>query len=133
MTEDRHGNDLIVAVKLDTPDTDRGAAVKDAHVCRRKANCPTRVGDQHDVIIIGRDAGIDQSGCCVIIFEFHRDLAVAHDVCEIRQLVSAHCTCRSREYDLQIIPVFLITINRHDGGDRYTDRNRQDVDNRFAF
>jgi len=133
VTDDRHGNDLVIAVQLDPTHPDRGAAVKDAHIRRREADRAARIGHQHDIIIIRRDACVDQRGVGVVVLELHGDLAVAHDVGEIRQLVPAHGARGCRKDHLQIVPFFFVTVHGHNRRDGNAGRDGQDIDDRLAL
>ena len=133
VTDDRHGDDLVIAVQLDPTHPDRGAAVEDAHIRRREADRAARIGHQHDIIIIRRDACVDQRGVGVVVLELHGDLAVAHDVCEIRQLVPAHGASRCRKDHLQIVPFFFVAVHGHNRRNGNAGRDGQDINDRLAL
>ena len=69
----------------------------------------------------------------MIILKLHRNLAVAHDIGEIRQLVPTHSTGRGRKDHLQVIPFLFIPIHWHDRRNRYACWDRQDIHNRLAL
>ena len=69
----------------------------------------------------------------MLALEFHRDLAVAHHIGEIRQLVTAYGPGRSGKDHLQIVPFLLGPVDGHDRRDRDTRRDRQDVHDSLAL
>ena len=96
----------------------------------RESDRPAHRGHQHHVVILVRDAGIDQADT---IGQFHGDLAVRLHVGEIRQRVPPHVPVRGREHDLQAVPFVLGHVHRHQRGDRGAAVDGQDVDQRLAL
>ena len=133
MANNRHRYDFIVPVQLDATHPDRGAAVEHAHIGGGKADGAARVGHQHDVIVIRGDACVDQGRLGVIVLELHGNLAITHNVCEIRKLVPTNSTGRRRKDHLQIVPIFFVAVHGHNRRNGHAGRDRQDVNDRLTF
>ena len=83
MTDYRHGDNFIPVTQPDATYPDRGATVKDADLGGGEADGTTGIGHQHHIVLFGTDAGIDELGLGMFVFELHRDLAVGFHICEI--------------------------------------------------
>src|SRR5690606_38224934 len=128
--QDGHGDDLVAIGQIDAAHADGVAARKDAHIGDGEANAlATGAGQKHVVEFRTR---IDREDFIALVFELHRDLAVAVDLNEVRQLVTANRTARGREHDVEICPGILILGQRHDSGDALALLQWQHVDERLA-
>ena len=130
MADDGHGDDLVALRQPDTAHAGRAARFEDADIGGGKADGAAKGGDQHDIIGIGADGGVDQGDA---FGQVHRDLAVAFDIGEIRQIVLAHVAVRGGKDDLQVVPMLFRGIDRHQGGDRNAGHDRQDIDHGLAL
>ena len=132
MADHRHRDNVIVTVEPDAPNTGGFTAVEDTNIRGAEADRTTGVGEQHHVVIFGTDTRIDQFDRAVL-WQFHRDLAVAADIGEVRQAVAPHVTCAGGKDHLQFFPIFVRHIDRHDRCNGHTCGDRQDIHDRLAL
>ena len=129
MIEDRHRDQAVARGQTDTAHTDRGTAGEDAHIINREADGAAAIGDQEDIIRLGAQAHGDNA---VILFQLHRNLAIAIDLDEVGQAVAANRAAPRREHHIQLAPAVLVLRQRHDRGDGLTLVERQEIDHRLA-
>ncbi|MND56575.1 hypothetical protein D3C80_476840 [compost metagenome] len=138
MVDDGHRDDAVAIGQIDTANTDRVTAGEHAHLIDREADCLAKCRRQKHVItrngqiMVRRRAGLYGEDFVTLFLELHGDLAVAVDLNEIGQLVTANRTARCREHDVEVFPGILILGQRHDGGDAFAGFQRQHVDQRLA-
>ena len=129
--DNRHGHDLVAVAQLDTAHPGRTATRKDPHIRGLEPDRFALRSDQHHVIILGTDARANHPRVRAVL-ELHGNLAITHDIREIRQLVAPHIAFRRCEHNLQILPLFFWHIDRHHRGNRHAGIDRQHIDNRLA-
>ena len=130
MMQDRHRDQRVAFGQADTAHPDRITAGKDANIGRREADGPPLVGGQEDIVLLGAEHHIDD--LVVLFLQLHRNLAIAIDLDEVRQLVAADRALVGGEHDIHVGPCALILGQGHDRGDRLALLQRQEIDQGLA-
>ena len=130
MADHRHRDDPVACGQTDAPNPGRAARFEDADLGGGEPDRAAKGGHQHHVVLVIADGGVDQSDA---LGQFHRDFAVAQDVGEITEVVLPHIAVRGGKDDLQIVPLRLRRIDRHQGGDRNAGNDGQDIDDGLAL
>ena len=130
MADHGHRDDAVAVAQTDAAHAGGAARFEDADVGGGEADGAAEGGDQHHVIGVGADGGVDEGDA---VGQFHRDLAVALDIGEVGEVVLPCVAVGGGKDDLQVVPMVFGGVHGHQGG--YGDARvyRQDVDDGLAL
>ena len=129
MSEDGHGDDALLALEADAAHARRVAALEDPHVLDGEADAAPAGGSKQHVVAARADGNVDQH---VALVELHGDLAVAVDLHEIGEAVTAHVAGARREHHVELLPGGFVLRQGQDRRDALVLVQRQQVDQRLA-
>ena len=130
MTDDRHRHHSVAFGQTNATHTGGAARFEHADFLGREADRAAKFSDQHDVVILIGNRGVHQRDP---FGQLHGNLAVAHHIGEIRQIVLAHIAVTGGKDDLQIFPFFLRHIHRHQRRNANPLGDGQDIDHGLAL